>query len=1050
MQCHHVRTLDKEREWSEALAWVTQIVVVLWLGIGTLGVSLAKALPSQADTTRKVQVQHLGSAPVRVTPGATITAAFRVRNRSDSSRTVRLTADVPSEWSLATSLSSVTLPPQESTMRLIGLSVPPQAPAQSKRFRLRVADTTSPSVTGSARVEVRVRAVRKLRLSLLHAPGKITAGDPYSTAFAVTNAGNVPAQVRLQARSARGFPVQMDTSRVKLPPSKTTQVQATVRTTRGTRAAQDHLTLRASAQPLSTGSSPTLSGEAADSTVTARASVDVIPTSGEDKSPADRYPVSMRVQTLGNTGSQTGQIELQGGSDLAGNHSRRLGFFLRGPGRGQVSRFGRRDVYRATYTTEQWTLRGGDQVYRLTSLAAPGRYGFGGEVRHQTGDWTVGGYAQTNRRYGFGSQFASYATYDPHPRAALTASLLRNEGFYEGTLATIEGQFVPWQNASLTVEPGIGRGREGIGAGLRVELSGEHEWGNYRTRHLYTDTRFPNAQGGERLSSAYARLRLTDGTFVFGNAQYRRRTFTPSAPPLVTRSVRLGGSLRGTLGSNRWSVRVKGIDDRRPFRDRQSMRMRGRVQAGSMGLGTTVEVGQVALGDATFMPFRSYRGRLSLRTSWQTLNGFVEYEKGSAYAGTASESRTSFGVTSRTQIGTRTKLNVEAEWRNVSSETLSVWRFASVDLQHDLSFGHTLTAEARLTDFRRARGRAAPEFKFSYEVPIGLPIGRTEEREMLTGRVVSDRTGGGLSDVLMRLGDTKRFTADDGRFALPIPTEGPAYLRLDPSTVDGDRVPMLDLPMLIEPADAASELIIPLQRSGSLTVQVTEYAYPSLRATIRGQEPKAVGGLSNMVLEATDETGRQRRLTNAQGRATFKRLRPGRWTIRLVNPQLSDGKVLEQDEYEVTLEPADQQKLEIQVLPKQRRLDIRQEESLRLNADSGDATPTSKKDLSGSSRPVSAHPSFFCLEARLEKAEILDDGRFSSCLGAEKPEPRVWSKNAGFGSTQNFLPWRPPKWNSSGELATKGRGGVRSRAPTQPDGYSRLGDPGRMQEQPSA
>lgn len=130
-----------------------------------------------------------------------------------------------------------------------------------------------------------------------------------------------------------------------------------------------------------------------------------------------------------------------------------------------------------------------------------------------------------------------------------------------------------------------------------------------------------------------------------------------------------------------------------------------------------------------------------------------------------------------------------------------------------------------------------------------------------------------------------------------------------------------------------STLVIPIRESGTLTVQVTEYDYPNLRTALRGGAPDSVETLDNAILEATDTFGRTRQLTNDRGRATFKHLRPGTWTIRLVNPQLSEDQVVEQNTVAVTIPPGGHETLNMRVLPKRRTIDIRQGKS--LSPDSG-------------------------------------------------------------------------------------------------------------------
>jgi len=93
------------------------------------------------------------------------------------------------------------------------------------------------------------------------------------------------------------------------------------------------------------------------------------------------------------------------------------------------------------------------------------------------------------------------------------------------------------------------------------------------------------------------------------------------------------------------------------------------------------------------------------------------------------------------------------------------------------------------------------------------------------------------------------------------------------------------------------------------------YEHRTLRDADRGGEPVAAGGLANVVVEVRDAHGRVRRLTDGDGTARFTDLRPGTWTVELVEAALPDGVRLERDLYTVTVAGADTAALELRVLP---------------------------------------------------------------------------------------------------------------------------------------
>jgi len=907
-------------------------VGLLCLLLVSLSVLTGRAAPPPTDSTTSVEVQYLGTSPVEAAPDSTVTMAFRVRNRSRATREVKPSVDAPADWTRVKSPPPVTLAPKASTLQLLTLAIPSRAPAQDASVHLKVTTPSKPTLADTAIVDVHVKAVRKLEVSLLRAPDRSTAGTSYSAAFAIRNTGNVPVQAALQAQSGHAFRTQLDTSAVALTPAETKRVKATVWPPRETTASQSRLTVQTSAGPIPSQSNRTDTTSGASAS--ARASVDIIPPSTDNGVSDQQYPTSVRLTTVGTARSQVGQIRVKGEGYLTGDESRYLDIFLRGPGQQQTSSFGRPSVYRATYSTDHWRLRGGDQMYSTTPLAAPRRFGSGAGVRRNMGQWIVGAFAQTARRSLYGSRFASYATFEPDPQTTFTASLVQKTGLFEGTVGAVEGAFTPWQNSSLTTEIGLGSSPDGMGLGARTELSGQHEWGNYRVLNFMTGDDFPSSRNGERLSSGRVRVPVTETSYLFANGRYKRRPSRLRSSPLIYSSARLGAAFNRSGTQNRWSLRLSGATETTPFRDRRFFTIRSRFQRDRMGIGTTVEAGQRSVRTGAFRWFYSSRGQLSLQTAHHQFTGFLKYTTSAARTGGSADSRVGFGLTSRTQLGDHAEVALEATWQNVSSSLLSARRTASVNLRYDLPFGHTIHAQARLNDFHGRHIRTPHQFRVGYDVPMGLPVGSHSETKTLSGRVVNAKNGTGMEDVLIRLGGSKRLTDETGHFSLPLPQEHTAYLQLNPSTTDGDFVPMRDLPVEVTPEDGTSEVIIPLRKTASLTVDVTEYAYPNVLTARRDGTPERVGGREDVVIEATDEKGRQRRVTNDDGTAAFKRLRPGTWTIRFVNPNLSEDRVLKQKTYTVTLSPGENRTVEMKVLPRKPNVQIRGRSTLELDESS--------------------------------------------------------------------------------------------------------------------
>ena len=903
------------------------MVVIVGLFAARLAPVHAQSAPD--SVLANVEVQAVGPSVRSVDPGTVATVAFRVTNTGATPQTLQPQVHVPEGWQLVTTPSTITVPAGGRTLPLVSVSIPEQASVGRRAVRL----SMSPPSTSAARtgtVQIAVQAVRRLRLTLLDAPSSVAAGESYTARFVLNSNSNVPVTASLRVSSTGSHTARLNTTEAALAPSQSRTVNVTVETKPVDTVFRQHLTLHAHTA-------------AGDTTVTGRTMVEVIPVAGRSGTSDPRFPVTVGAQSVGDGTTPAGQVVVQGSGDLATDGSRHGELFLRLPSQVQVTSFGRRDLYQAEYATDQWLVRAGDHVYQRGDLAEPGRFGFGGEVRYEPGPWTLGAYGLTARQTSSGEQFAAYLGYEAHPRARVSGSVLHNESFISGTVGTLRSTLVPWTDATLELESGYGQGPSGrSGVGYRGALHGQHSWGSYRAEHLRADGGFPSTTNDVQRSSAYLSVRVRDGAYVHGTARRLRRGLSNASQFEVYASsfVRVGGELRGSWNRNRWSTGLSAVRDQTPYREQIGLTSRHAVSLGPVGMSLHADAGRISLNDTPDDLYYALGGRLSLRTGWQHVSGTVDYSVMPFSAGVEPEPRVSVGIFSRTTFSDDARLSLQAEWRGLGTRTVPSYRIASATLQYELPFGHALYAEGRVSGFASGSSTNTPEFRVGYEVPVGLPIVATPDASTLTGRIVDAATGAGVSDALVRMGGEERFTDDQGRFSLPVPATGTVYLQLDRSSIGFDRVPMRDLPLRIDTRTPPSEVVIPVQDRAALVVDVTQYDFASLRDRLRGEPPEATGGLPRVIVEASDAMGRQRRLTNAAGRATFTSLRPGTWTVRLIQPPLPEDHRVEQSAYERSLAPGARDTLEVRVLPKQRGIQIEQGQ-LGGDADSTAAPPDS-------------------------------------------------------------------------------------------------------------
>jgi hypothetical protein len=896
--------------WS---AWVRAVGAAFLLAAGSA--QTAGAADGPVPEERKgsdeppVQVQLVGPRVLDAAPGQIATAVFRIRNAHSRIRHYQAEVDLPDGWTLVTPVSTVEVAPGEATVRLVSVSVPRRTPVGTQSLTLRLRDDKR-RVLQETPVAVRVRAIRALRLQVLEAPSTVPAGEAFAVRAALTNRGNVPLDVRLDAESNRLFATRLEPDRLRLKPWETRVVTARVETEAAPSPFRHRLTLRAR----SAGGEPT-----ADVLEVTR----VIPVAGRDGGSGEMYPVSVRLQALGEGGTRAQRVEVEGSGPLTSDGRYAVDLFARTPASTGISGYARRDQYRLTVRAPLGTVRAGDQVYKQTPLTEPGTAGFGAGARLRRGNWSVSGHALQARRIGTGRQAAASVGVDLHPRLSLAANAIANRNRTDGSFASLRARVEPWKDARLEVEAGTGvesvPDDTGSDEGVRAELSGEHSWGSYRAAVQRVGAGAPTSTSDSERASARFVLRPMDRVTVDGAVRTLRRGLSPSSPFVyASRFARFGTRFRGEAGAARWTLALSGIDSKTSTRRRNYLELENRVRIGALGARLRVRTGQSGARERDRAPYRQVGGGVTVRKGRLFVSSGLTFTRSSLHAGGPLDEELSAYGSMRASLGARTRLQAQAQWTRARGRGFGSGQTVTASLEHTFPFGHVLSLDARSRrtgegPFRPVDGLSDPAYQVSYRVPLGLPIVQNSEAETLAGRVVDAETGAGVGGALVRVGGHETFTSSDGRFSFSAPISPDAYLRIDRASLGLNIVPTRPLPLRI--GDAARPLVIPVTTSASLTVDLVRYEHSTLRDAVRGDEPVAVGGMADVVIEARNAHGRVRRLTDGDGTARFTDLQPGTWTVKLVETALPDGMQVERDVYTVPIGRADTAAIEMRVLP---------------------------------------------------------------------------------------------------------------------------------------
>lgn len=881
------------------------------LSLGTLPLSAQTAL----------RVERVGPARVSADPGARLTAVFRVVRPPDSAR-IDTDARLPAGWD---ALMAAQAGDDAAPVRLVPVAVPRDAAPGAYVVRLAA---RAGGASSADSVVVTVRERREVTVSLAGAPRFAAAGTAYALEFLVANRGNAPARVHLAAEAPRGFSARPDSPSVVLAPNASRSVRVAVSTPeRLERQAVSLVTLRAA-----------VDGESASEAAESR--VEVVPRGGSAAG-REGHRLPVRVTLRGSAdGASPGGLpgELTASGALTPGGSTRVDVVLRGAGAAEEA-LGERDQRSVALRGRGFEVLGGDQLWALSPLTEPGRFGYGAGGRIEAGPLVLRGFTQESRRTAGAPRISGLSAGLGGADGGLAAQYLRR-GAGDSAALSLRGVVSPLRGLRLDAEAGRGIGAAAGAAGVSAQLFGSFRRLSLDARVLRADAGFPGDQGGRRLDHAYLEARPVGTLRLRGSfdREHRERLDTlaldpglpdPVGPPPVapaprTESARAGVALGAVSVDARRERREGGEAGARYARESRSVVAAATARRRGASLGGGVEAGTVEdlLAEEESPFVRAWLRSGVTLPSGQLLWASVERRTGAGVESGAARERLSGTLHLSLSPAGGTRVGVMAQaYREDGGETES---FVDATVEQRLAFGHALRVRTRAYP-GAPEGRKA-RVLLDYVVPLGVPLSRGGGAGTVSGRVVDAETGRGVAGAIVRVGGRAVVTDGRGRWSVAGLPGGRHAVEVDPLTAGLGRVP-LDPERLEVDVTRGARVEVRLARGARIAGTLALFA----GSMARPGETARAGGVEGAVMEARSGAERRRRATDAQGRFEFGDLRPGRWTVTVAEAGLPPHHALERDSVEVDLPPGAAREVGFRVLPRRREVRIVAGGDLELN-----------------------------------------------------------------------------------------------------------------------
>jgi len=868
--------------------------------------------------SRSVSVQATAGVRVETTPGKLLTLSFKVTNTAASKKRFESFVVPPTGWRRLAKEFPFEIDGGAADIRLLSISIPAETPAGDYTLRYGVRDAANPADAAEVAMTVVISAVNEQNLTHLDAPRLVVAGDAYKSVFLLNNKGNVPSLVRLKATSSNGFAALPDSSVVHLKPGESRTITVNVQTEAilSTKV-QDILELTAEPD--------------AKTQVKMNSYVEVVPrvTGVEEK--YVRLPVTARIRFAGESGKRGAQLEVAGGGALTPAENDRLDILVRTPDIQQKSILGRRDEYQLSYTTKRYDFFLGDKSYSLSPLTEFNRYAFGASGNANFKSVSVGGfYNETRFLSPRQREYAGYVTAKVHEAAQVGVNYLRKQEGQQSDIVTARSIIQPFKNNEVDLEYGVGGIAGSRDDAYAARWTGRSIWYSYDARYVHSGSKFPGYFRDVDLKNLSMNISpLRDLRF---EAYYRdeHRNLAHDTTLLFAprdRYYQVGAGFGNFLAVY---YRSNDQDDLFPV---PHFRLRDETWQFRLGysLPRFMLVGNADLGTirdklaATDNPYKRYTLYTSIEPfSGHTYGFTVEYTDEREPTTLENQRRLSASFSANIFLSEATHFSMSLFGNRIRGEYEQTYSLFDISFEHTFPFGHSLTLRGRQSIFTPSVEGKELAYLVEYAIPIGVPIARSTESGQLSGRIVDSEKGTGVPNILLYAGGATAVTNRGGEYNFPALKPDRYVVQIDMASAGLDRVPLQHLPHeLTIVGGQESRFDISLSRSVTVAGTVLLYQAQEQAATDTSKLVlKEPVGHPNAVVELANADEINRRLADNRGRFSFSGIRPGRWTLRIVEGNLPQNFYFEKDSYELTVAPGQSAELSFKALPRKRRVQI--------------------------------------------------------------------------------------------------------------------------------
>ena len=337
-----------------------------------------------------VSFKILNNVVNEVSAGASVNLMAQIVNSSKEKRTVEIRLKSKTEgWKILNDYSSLVLPSESTSRKIIGIFVPNNQVAGVVPVELEVVDKSNGNVIATESYKFSVKYRYGISIEIINSPKQLFSGDTASVTLLILNESNTDVETALEIR----YGTDVKTEKISLKKEASLIFKYPLRIPKN-QATNEQRSVMANISVI----------DKPETTKSAHVSVDIFKLGQENFDKYNRY--NIQITGVGAYTSAFGKPIYSGMYDINGlgligdpSKNRQLEIKVRGPNRNGNPLFGLNDEYAARFFTKNTQIRVGDYSYGFSNLTESSRYGRGASVDLKFNKLSVGGYISVPRYY---------------------------------------------------------------------------------------------------------------------------------------------------------------------------------------------------------------------------------------------------------------------------------------------------------------------------------------------------------------------------------------------------------------------------------------------------------------------------------------------------------------------------------------------------------------------------------------------------------------------------------------------------------------------------